>query len=881
MELTKKVPGRDFTYGEYAAMRRRRRKGKGAQMTLTIAYTSTQFVFKWKAPATSTLIFAWGDGTTSTVSGNDSTLVTTTSAYSGAGTYTFSLHGDVTDLTYIDISAQAFVSGDVSGWSVLTNLTSLYAYSTGISGDVSGWSVLTSLTVLRVNSTSVSGNVEGFAALTSLTYLRFNSTSVTGDVSLLSTLTSLTYFRFSTTAVTFDTTAAFTQSSSSIFMETCSMTSTQVDNMIESFSTCTSCTINVAGTNAHRTAASNADLNTLLANGNTITLNDTLGAELHTNLNAANDSATEAITAFADYAATIDGGTQVTIGQDISDMLPLGSEEVTDGDMDVGGSWTLDSGWSIGSSVATCDGTENAKCYQQISGYEAQKYYLVSVEVTAYTSGDLNVYFTGGVNQQLNISGTGTYNHVFNDGNVQAWLNIRSQSGDGFVGSIDNISVKEIEVLGSDLVTNGTFTANADLQTSNCANDNYTSFANGTPNGFDATSDGGGLHSAGTADEVSFVSGQKYVITFDLVLNSGTAPKINIYSAAGGGSAISVEGLQDTAAGYNVFEFESTFTLNGVVRLLNSSTATDFEITNLSVSDSVTDWTNGDGWIVADGLAKCDGSQAGLSALYQAEAFDDSYSLWKFTVSNYSAGGVAIRSSGTVYYPSNPTAGGIQANGTYSILVYNDGTYDNIALFAGATFVGDIDNVSVHKLLVTKEIAASTAYTGTHYVLPEAGADNDSFIIPVTYAAEGIVAQLITGETNATTGWIPTGLTGTGANVFESQQTVVNTGVFALHIDANDTPTGSCRIDGSITVENAAVYRIMAEWRHIGSGGTWAFQIEGVNAGELDNTDIAFEDLTYYYTAADTTLNIRIRETSTNDGGVYLDNIKVQKVTFT
>ena len=118
------------------------RKNRG-RIQLVIAYTDTQFSFKWKAPSTSTLVFHWGDGTTSEVAGNDATLVTTTSNYLPANArlnpdgsprlnpdgsyrlnpgeieeieYNFYITGDVEDITYIDISGQAFVSGDASGW---------------------------------------------------------------------------------------------------------------------------------------------------------------------------------------------------------------------------------------------------------------------------------------------------------------------------------------------------------------------------------------------------------------------------------------------------------------------------------------------------------------------------------------------------------------------------------------------------------------------------------------------------------------------------------------------------------------------------------------------------------------------------------------------
>ena len=258
--------------------------GRGP-VQLTIAFVATQFDFKFKLPSTKSVTINWGDGTTEVVVGTDAALITKTSSYAGAGTFSFYITGDVTELTYIDISGQAFVSGDVSGFSTLTNLTFIHVGVTDISGDISGWSVLTSLTTLFAHSTSVSGDISGLSALTSLSNILLSTTNVTGDISGWSTLTSLTggtALWIQLTDVTFDGTPSWTANNATINLYSINgsgATSQMIDNMIKSLSTCTDCTIRVDGTNAHRTAASNDDLNTLLANGNTITLNDVLSAE--------------------------------------------------------------------------------------------------------------------------------------------------------------------------------------------------------------------------------------------------------------------------------------------------------------------------------------------------------------------------------------------------------------------------------------------------------------------------------------------------------------------------------------------------------------------------------------------------------------------------
>jgi len=280
------------------------------------------------------------------------------------------------------------------------------------------------------------------------------------------------------------------------------------------------------------------------------------------------------------------------------------------------------------------------------------------------------------------------------------------------------------------------------------------------------------------------------------------------------------------------------------------------------------EWDLGTGWSIAGGVASCSGAQSADSDLTQGSLFaSGDVILVKYTVSGYSASNVCVV-GGTVESSDE------SANGTYEAIIISDGT--DLSIRGDADFEGDIDNVSVHKLTVTKEIAGSTNYTGTHYVLPEQGEDLDSFIIPVDYAAEAIDAQKITGESNLTTGW-------TAANnaVITTEETNVNEGFAALEIESNTTPTASADADTDITVENGEVYRLSIDHRHIGSGDDWILEVEGATADTLDNTETTYATKVYYFTAGDTTCTIRYKENNaSNDGGIYTDNISLKKVTF-
>ena len=147
------------------------------------------------------------------------------------------------------------------------------------------------------------------------------------------------------------------------------------------------------------------------------------------------------------------------------------------------------------------------------------------------------------------------------------------------------------------------------------------------------------------------------------------------------------------------------------------------------------------------------------------------------------------------------------------------------------------------------------------------------------------------GETNATTGWTQVGLDA-GANVFESQDSVKNVGEFALHTDANDTPTANCEIyvdmqAAPFNISNGDVVRLSYDRRHIGSNDRWGAHLSssiGGTTNEIEiilNTEITFTSKVYYWThtANHRYLNFRERGIN-NNGGIYLDNKSVRKVTF-
>jgi hypothetical protein len=146
-------------------------------------------------------------------------------------------------------------------------------------------------------------------------------------------------------------------------------------------------------------------------------------------------------------------------------------------------------------------------------------------------------------------------------------------------------------------------------------------------------------------------------------------------------------------------------------------------------------------------------------------------------------------------------------------------------------------------------------------------------------------------EANATTGWTQNGLTGTGANVFQSQAGVVNAGSYAFEMNSNDTPTAVCGAGVDLTAApfnliNGDEIRISFAMRHVGTGGEWLCCLGSTTpAGftialkEMDNTETTFEGTVYegvFDSGTHRYLNVR-EISGTNDGGVYFDNLSVKK----
>jgi hypothetical protein len=119
--------------------------------------------------------------------------------------------------------------------------------------------------------------------------------------------------------------------------------------------------------------------------------------------------------------------------------IVLGPELVTNGDFATDSDWAKGTGWTISGGTANCDGT-NSSILRQNNLIPLNTKVKVSFTVTNYTSGSIIVKFAP-TSYSVSLSGNGIYTVITDgDNTVNGDLQLLSNS---FIGSIDNVSVKE------------------------------------------------------------------------------------------------------------------------------------------------------------------------------------------------------------------------------------------------------------------------------------------------------------------------------------------------------------------------------------------------------------------------------------------------------
>ena len=147
---------------------------------------------------------------------------------------------------------------------------------------------------------------------------------------------------------------------------------------------------------------------------------------------------------------------------------------------------------------------------------------------------------------------------------------------------IDNMHIKPDGTVDINLIRFYTeLLSESDME--NSVSNGYDTFEDESPTGFRAVKTTAGIKLCGTADEVEFVNGEKYVVAFQATLTSGDAP--TVYAAVQiNGAGVTADLPYTAVEGQNYWAFTANTTTTGVIEFYNTSNA-DFTIESFSVQN--------------------------------------------------------------------------------------------------------------------------------------------------------------------------------------------------------------------------------------------------------------------------------------------------------
>ena len=151
----------------------------------------------------------------------------------------------------------------------------------------------------------------------------------------------------------------------------------------------------------------------------------------------------------------------------------LGTEEVTNGDFATDSDWTKATGWTISGGKANANTAGNFVNIYQLGVFTIGKTYSYSFTITDYTQG--SVRFTEAGND---ISGQKTSVGVYTGIFTAIATSLYMQGLNDFVGSIDNVSVKELTDFGT--ISGATWTNGIGAPVAQTAVINWNKVSDGT-----------------------------------------------------------------------------------------------------------------------------------------------------------------------------------------------------------------------------------------------------------------------------------------------------------------------------------------------------------------------------------------------------------------
>ena len=322
-----------------------------------------------------------------------------------------------------------------------------------------------------------------------------------------------------------------------------------------------------------------------------------------------------------------------------------GAQLVTNGSFDTDSDWNIGTNWSVENGKATSSGSNfSASVYQSISS-QTNKIYRVEIEVSDYVSGTLRVVNRGNFVELPQSNGV----HI-------VYLNTSSSSDNflylearPFIGSIDNVSVREV---GQDWTLNTGWSIGENKAICNGTTANLIQSNVGTAN-----------------------KNFKLVFTISDYISGVVRPAF--------------VGFYDESTDFSGNGTYTTYISSLTdLRFVFYSTSFNGSITNISVKEVGQNWVLGSFTSIGNNVANIVNSTGELSLQQDIGVSQKTIKL-TYTISNYSSGGIR---------PQYGAVNGLNrsANGTYTEIITGANVSSNLSFFSvTANTTATITNISV------------------------------------------------------------------------------------------------------------------------------------------------------------------------------------------
>jgi hypothetical protein len=137
-------------------------------------------------------------------------------------------------------------------------------------------------------------------------------------------------------------------------------------------------------------------------------------------------------------------GLQATNLVNNGDFSELGSELITNGNFDTDSDWSLGVGWSISNGKLRGDNASGYAIQSSVFAAGVSNIYKINLTVSDYVSGYFTILTGGGTSQSQQFNANGNYTIYLNTNNPSN-TNFHFTYFGAFTGSIDNISVKQVD----------------------------------------------------------------------------------------------------------------------------------------------------------------------------------------------------------------------------------------------------------------------------------------------------------------------------------------------------------------------------------------------------------------------------------------------------